>query len=75
MYVLASCVLAAGLLITGQLGRWPGLLLGVAALAGSMLGGYERGGAAVTGVAWLTLGVLLALTNRGDTRAESDMLR
>jgi len=47
MYVLASCVLAAGLLITGQLGRWPGLLLGVAALAGLMLGGYERGGAAV----------------------------
>ena len=75
MYVLASCVLAAGLLVTGQLGRWPGLLLGVAALAGLMLGGYERGGAAVTGVAWLTLGVLLALTNSGDTRAESDTLR
>ena len=75
MYVLASCVLAAGLLITGQLGRWPGVLLGVAALAPGMLGGFERGGAAVTGVAWLTLGVLLALTNRGDTRAESDTLR
>ena len=40
-----------------------------------MLGGYERGGAAATGVAWLTLGVLLALTNSGDTRAESDTLR
>ena len=74
MYVLASCVLAAGLLITGQLGRWPGLLLGVAALGSWMLG-FEGGGAAVTGVAWLTLGVLLALTNSGDTRAESDMLR
>ena len=75
MYVLATCGLAAGLLIAGQLGRWPGLLLGVAALAGLMLGGYERGGAAATGVAWLTLGVLLALTNSGDTRAESDTLR
>ena len=70
MYVLASCMLAAGLLITGQLGRWPGLLLGVAALGGSMLGGYERGGAAVTGVAWLALGVLLALSISDGKRAE-----
>ena len=74
MYVLASCVLAAGLLITGQLGRWPGLLLGVAAL-GSVVVDFEGGGAAVTGVAWLTLGVLLALTSSGDTRAGSDTLR
>ena len=74
MYVLATCGLAAGLLVTGQLGRWPGLLLGVAAL-GSVVVDFEGGGAAVTGVAWLTLGVLLALTNSGDTRAESDMLR
>ena len=74
MYVLATCGLAAGLLVTGQLGRWPGLLLGVAALGSGVLG-FEGGGAAVTGVAWLTLGVLLALTNRGDTRAEGDTLR
>ena len=74
IYVLATCGLAAGLLVTGQLARWPGLLLGVAAL-GSMMLGFEGGGAAVTGVAWLTLGVLLALTNSGDTRAESDTLR
>ena len=70
MWVLASCVLAAGLLVTGQLGRWPGVLLGVAALAPGMLGGFERGGAAVTGVAWLALGVLLALTNSNDREAE-----
>ena len=74
MYVLATCGLAAGLLVTGQLGRWPGLLLGVAALGPGQLG-FEGGGAAVAGVAWLTLGVLLALTNSGDTRAESDTLR
>jgi hypothetical protein len=74
MYVLATCGLAAGLLVTGQLGRWPGLLLGVAAL-GSLVVDFEGGGAAVTGVAWLTLGVLLALTSSGDTRAGSDTLR
>ena len=74
IYVLATCGLAAGLLVAGQLGRWPGLLLGVAAL-GSMVVDFEGGGAAVTGVAWLTLGVLLALTSSGDTRAGSDTLR
>ena len=74
IYVLATCGLAAGLLVAGQLGRWPGLLLGVAAL-GSMVVDFEGGGAAVTGVAWLTLGVLLALTSSGDTRAGTDTLR
>lgn len=47
-FALASCVLAAGLLVTGQLGRWPGLMLGAAAL-GLMFLGSERGGVAVTG--------------------------
>lgn len=71
MYVLATCGLAAGLLVTGQLGRWPGLLLGVAAL-GSMVVDFEGGGAAVTGVAWLLFGVLFAaMTNRGRTAHES----
>jgi hypothetical protein len=65
-YTLATCVLAAGLLLTGQLGRWPGLLLGVAALGGLMLGGSERGGAAVTGVAWLLFGVLLVVMTSSE---------
>ena len=65
MHFLATCGLAAGLLLTGQLGRWPGLLLGVAALGGSMLG-YEGGGAAVTGVAWLLFGAMLAVMTSSD---------
>jgi hypothetical protein len=68
-YVLAGCGLAAGLLVTGQLGRWPGLLLGVAAL-GLMVLDSERGGAAVTGVAaslrWL-VGSADLRRNRGPT--------
>ena len=65
MYTLAGCGLAAGLLVTGQLGRWPGLLLGVAAL-GLMVLDSQHGGAAVTGVAWLAFGASLALAASGE---------
>lgn len=63
-YVLASCVLAVGLLVSGQLRRWPGLLLAAAALG--LMVGFERGGAAVAGVAWLAFGAFLALAQGGE---------
>lgn len=57
-YTLATCALGVGLLITGQLGRFPGLLLGAAAL-GLLAFDSQSGGAAVTGIAWLGFGALL----------------
>ncbi len=65
MYTVATCGLAAGLLVTGQLGRWPGLLLGVAAL-GPMWLSFEGGGAAVAGVAWLLFGLLLVVMTNSE---------
>jgi hypothetical protein len=59
VYVLASCALGATLVVTAQLGRWPGLLLSAAALGLNL--SFERGGAAVTGFAWLLFGVLFAV--------------
>jgi len=58
-YVLATLVLAVTLLLTGALGRWLGLFLLGTAL-GLMLG-FDRNGAAVTGVTWLAAGASLAL--------------
>lgn len=70
-YVLAGCLLAIALLVSGRLGRWPGLPLLAAAL-GSMVLGFEGGGAAVTGVAWLAFAGSLALAQDGESMAEGE---
>ena len=65
VYVLASVALGVTLFATGQLGRWPGLLLGAAPL-GSLMLDTQHGGAAVTGVIWLAFGLALLLTRDRD---------
>jgi len=69
-YTLATCALAAGLLITGRLGRYPGLLLLAAAL-GLLAFDSERGGAAVTGIAWLGFAALLVYLHPDDAILEA----
>jgi hypothetical protein len=68
-YLLATLVLAVSLLLTDALGRWLGLFLLGTAL-GLMLG-FDRNGAAVIGVAWLAVGVSLALARV----AKHDLIR
>lgn len=58
VFVVSTAILGVIVLVTGRLGRWPGVLLVVAALAPMMLS-FERGGAGVGGAAWLVLGVAL----------------
>ena len=57
--VLSTAMLGLGLLVTGGLGRWRGLLL-VAGAVGLMLGA-DRGGTAVFGAAWIVFGLTLLL--------------
>ena len=64
VYVLASCALGAAWVMTAQLGRWPGLLLIAAALGLNL--SFQRGAAAVTGVAWLLFGVLFAVMTSSE---------
>lgn len=59
LYAVMSCVLAV-LLIRSELHRWTALFIGAAAL-GLMMFGSDRGGAAVTGVAWLACAASLVL--------------
>ena len=58
--VLSTAALGLGLLVTGGLGRWRGLLL-VAAALGLMMLGFDRGGAAVFGAALVVFGLTLLL--------------
>ena len=66
-YAFGSLALAGGLLISGQLGRWPGLLVAAAAIG--LMAGTDRGGAGVTGVAWLAFAASLVFL-RERTAAE-----
>jgi len=70
VYVLASCALGVALVVTRQLGRWPGLLLSAAALGLNL--SFERGGAAVAGVAWLLFGVLFAVMTSRERMAHEN---
>lgn len=58
--VLSTVALGLGLLVTGAMGRWRGLLL-VAAALGLMMLGFDRGGTAVFGAAWIVFGLTLLL--------------
>ena len=62
-FVISTAVLGFTVLVTGAVGRWPGVLLLVAALAPMMLS-FDRGGAALGGAAWLMLGVALLVGAR-----------
>ena len=57
--VLSTAALGLGLVVTGAMGRWRGLLL-VAAALGMMLGA-DRGGAAAFGAAWVVFGLTVLL--------------
>jgi hypothetical protein len=57
---LSTAALGLGLLVTGAMGRWRGLLL-VGAALGLMMLGFDRGGAAVFGAAWVAFGLTLLL--------------
>lgn len=70
-YTLATCALGVGLLITGRLGRYPGILLGAAAL-GLLAFDSERGGAAVTGIVWLGFAAVLAYLHPDDAIMGAD---
>lgn len=58
VFVVSTAILGVSIVLTGAIGRWPGALLVVAALAPMMLS-FERSGAALGGAAWLVLGVAL----------------
>jgi hypothetical protein len=66
-YVLTTTLLGIALLRNGELGRWSGVCLVVAAL-GLMLG-FDRGGPAITGAGWLALAASIALVNNARVRA------
>ena len=57
--VLSTAALGLGLVVTGAMGRWRGLLL-VGAALGLMLGS-DRGGAAAFGAAWVVFGLTVLL--------------
>jgi len=57
--VLSTAALGLGLVVTGAMGRWRGLLL-VGAALGMMLGS-DRGGAAAFGAAWVVFGLTVLL--------------
>jgi len=58
IFVVSTAAFGLIVLVTGALGRWPGVLLIAAATAPMMLS-FERGGAALGGAMWLVLGVAL----------------
>jgi hypothetical protein len=57
-FVVSTTAFGLSVLVTGALGRWPGVLLIAAALAPMILS-FEHSGAAVGGAAWLILGIAL----------------
>ncbi len=58
IFVVSTAAFGLSVLVTGALGRWPGVLLIAAAIAPMILS-FERGGAALGGAMWLVLGVAL----------------
>lgn len=60
VFVVSTAILGVSIVLTGAIGRWPGALLVVAALAPMMLS-FDRGGAGLGGAAWVVFGLTLLL--------------
>jgi hypothetical protein len=69
-YLLAGVAFGGVLLVSGRLGRWPGPAIAAAAIAPLMLG-YERGGAAIAGIAWLALAAFMMFDQRSFAPAQT----